>query len=160
MVSMARPLLADPEFVLKAQQDRAADINTCIGCNQACLDHVFQRKVASCLVNPRACHETELNYRATPPGSASRSSAPGPRASPARRCWPSAATRSTSSTARDEIGGQFNMAKRIPGKEEFYETLRYFGRRIETLGVKLTLGKRVSRQRPLGLRRSGDRARA
>jgi 2,4-dienoyl-CoA reductase (NADPH2) len=144
MVSMARPLLADPEFVVKAAQGRAADINTCIGCNQACLDHVFQRKLATCLVNPRACHETELNYVRT--GVRKRIAVVG--AGPAGlACATVAAERGHEVHLFDsaaEIGGQFNMAKRIPGKEEFHETLRYFGRRIESLGVKLALSKRVA----------------
>jgi 2,4-dienoyl-CoA reductase (NADPH2) len=144
MVSMARPLLADPEFVNKAREGRAADINTCIGCNQACLDHVFQRKLASCLVNPRACHETELNYSKT--NARKRIAVVG--AGPAGlACSTVLAERGHEVHLFDgarEIGGQFNMAKRIPGKEEFHETLRYFGRRIESLGVKLVLGTRVA----------------
>ena len=144
MVSMARPLLADPEFVKKASLGRAADINTCIGCNQACLDHVFNRKLATCLVNPRACHETELNY--TKAAARKRIAVVG--AGPAGlACSTVAAERGHEVHLFDsapEIGGQFNMAKRIPGKEEFHETLRYFGRRIEALGVRLALGKRVA----------------
>jgi 2,4-dienoyl-CoA reductase (NADPH2) len=144
MVSMARPLLADPEFVIKAEQNRADDINTCIGCNQACLDHVFQNKLASCLVNPRACNETELNY--TPTTAKKRIAVVG--AGPAGlACSTVLAERGHEVHLFDgavEIGGQFNMAKQIPGKEEFHETLRYFRRRIEATGVKLTLGKRVS----------------
>jgi 2,4-dienoyl-CoA reductase (NADPH2) len=144
MVSMARPLLADAEFVIKAMQNRAADINTCIGCNQACLDHVFQQKLASCLVNPRACHETELNYR--PAAKKKRIAVVG--AGPAGlACSTVLAERGHEVDLFDgarEIGGQFNMAKQIPGKEEFHETLRYFGRRIEQTGVKLHLNKRVS----------------
>jgi 2,4-dienoyl-CoA reductase (NADPH2) len=143
MVSMARPLLADPEFVNKAAQGRAQDINTCIACNQACLDHVFQGKLASCLVNPRACHETELVLR--PAAAKKRIAVVG--AGPAGlACATALAERGHDVTLFDaaaEIGGQFNMAKRIPGKEEFHETLRYFGRRIETLGVKLVLGRRM-----------------
>jgi 2,4-dienoyl-CoA reductase (NADPH2) len=125
MVSMARPFLADPDFVNKAAAGKATEINTCIGCNQACLDHIFQGKLTSCLVNPRACRETELNY--TPARSARRL----PWWVPARLAWPvpPAAERGHQVTlfdAASEIGGQFNVAKRIPGKEEFYETLRYF----------------------------------
>jgi len=144
MVSMARPLLADPEFVRKASEGRAADINTCIGCNQACLDHVFSRKLASCLVNPRACHETELNYVRTQARRRIAVVGAGPAG---LACATVAAERGHEVHLFDsaaEIGGQFNMAKRIPGKEEFHETLRYFGRRIESLGVKVTLGKRVA----------------
>ncbi len=144
MVSMARPLLADSQFVVKAEQGRALDINTCIACNQACLDHVFQRKLASCLVNPRACHETELNYR--PAAAKKRIAVIG--AGPAGlACSTVLAERGHEVDLFDsaaEIGGQFNMAKRIPGKEEFHETLRYFGRRIEAMGVNLTLARRVS----------------
>jgi 2,4-dienoyl-CoA reductase (NADPH2) len=144
MVSMARPLLADPEFVIKAEQGRADEINTCIGCNQACLDHVFQNKLASCLVNPRACNETELNYR--PAAAKKRIAVVG--AGPAGlACATVLAERGHDVhlfDAASEIGGQFNMAKQIPGKEEFYETLRYFKRKIELTGVRLNLGRRVS----------------
>jgi 2,4-dienoyl-CoA reductase (NADPH2) len=144
MVSMARPLLADPEFVNKAAQGRSQDINTCIACNQACLDHVFQGKLASCLVNPRACHETDLVLR--PAAVRKRIAVVG--AGPAGlACATALAERGHDVSLFDaaaEIGGQFNMAKRIPGKEEFHETLRYFGRRIEATGVGLSLGRRVS----------------
>ena len=144
MVSMARPFLADPEFVLKAAQGRSDEINTCIGCNQACLDHIFQGKLTSCLVNPRACRETELNYvkTATP----KKLAVVG--AGPAGMAFATiAAERGHAVTLFDaagEIGGQFNVAKRIPGKEEFYETLRYFARRIELTGVTLSLNTRVT----------------
>ncbi|MDR3416016.1 MAG: NADPH-dependent 2,4-dienoyl-CoA reductase [Nevskia sp.] len=144
MVSMARPLLADPEFVNKAAQSRADEINTCIACNQACLDHAFQLKTATCLVNPRACHETELNY--TPAQQRKRIAVIG--AGPAGlACSTVLAERGHAVDlfeAGGEIGGQFNMAKLIPGKEEFHETLRYFRRKIETTGVKLHLNQRVS----------------
>jgi len=144
MVSMARPLLADPDFVNKAAQNRALDINTCIGCNQACLDHVFQQKLASCLVNPRACHETEMVF--TRAVVKKRIAVVG--AGPAGlACSTELASRGHEVTLFDsaaEIGGQFNMAKQIPGKEEFHETLRYFRRRIDATGVTLTLNKRVS----------------
>ena len=139
MVSMARPLLADPEWVNKARQGRADDINTCIACNQACLDHVFENKRASCLVNPRACAETELNY--TPTASPKRIAVVG--AGPAGlACATVCAERGHAVTLFDragEIGGQFNLAKRIPGKEEFHETLRYFSRLIEQTGIDLRL---------------------
>ena len=143
MVSMARPFLADPEFVIKAAQGRADEINTCIACNQACLDHVFQSQLASCLVNPRACHETELNY--LPATTRKRIAVVG--AGPAGlACATVLAQRGHAVDLFEsaaEIGGQFNMAKRIPGKEEFHETLRYFARRIEITGVKLHLNRRA-----------------
>ncbi len=143
MVSMARPLLADPEFVNKAAADRALDINTCICCNQACLDHVFKQQLASCLVNPRACHETEMVF--TKAGKKKRIAVVG--AGPAGlACSTELASRGHDVALFDsaaEIGGQFNMAKVIPGKEEFHETLRYFGRRIDATGVKLSLNRRV-----------------
>ncbi len=143
MVSMARPLLADPEFVNKAAEGRANEINTCIGCNQACLDHVFQQKLASCLVNPRACHETELVF--TRAIQKKRIAVIG--AGPAGlACATELAARGHEVDLFDsasEIGGQFNMAKQIPGKEEFHETLRYFTKRIEVTGVRLHLNKRV-----------------
>jgi 2,4-dienoyl-CoA reductase (NADPH2) len=140
MVSMARPLLADAEFVNKAATGRADEINICIACNQACLDHTFSRQTASCLLNPRACRETELNYR---PAARPRSLAvvgAGP-AGLAFACV--AAQRGHQVTlfeAAREIGGQFNMAKRIPGKEEFRETLQYYRRQLELTGVDLRLG--------------------
>jgi 2,4-dienoyl-CoA reductase (NADPH2) len=143
MVSMARPFLADAEFVNKAAAGRSDEINTCIGCNQACLDHVFNGKMTSCLVNPRACHETELNL--VPTTTVKKLAVIG--AGPAGLAFAtSAAERGHEVTlfdAAQEIGGQFNIAKQIPGKEEFYETIRYFNRRIEITGVTLRLGERV-----------------
>jgi 2,4-dienoyl-CoA reductase (NADPH2) len=144
LVSLARPFLADPAFVAKAAAGRADEINTCIACNQACLDHTFRNRQASCLVNPRAGYETELVLR--------------PAASPRRfavvGAGPAGLATATSLAERghevvlfdaaDRIGGQFNMARRIPGKEEFQETLRYFGRRIEALPtLQLRLSTRV-----------------
>lgn len=143
MISMARPLLADPDFVVKAEADRADEINTCIGCNQACLDHVFEGKPTSCLVNPRACAETELNI--TPTESAKKLAVIG--AGPAGLAFATTAAqrghRVTLFDAANEIGGQFNYAKQVPGKEEFYETIRYFARQIELTGVELKLNTRV-----------------
>ncbi|NRP58596.1 MULTISPECIES: FAD-dependent oxidoreductase [unclassified Marinobacterium] len=144
MVSMARPFLADPEFVKKAAENRADEINTCIGCNQACLDHVFVGKLTSCLVNPRACHETELVI--TPATDIKNIAVVG--AGPAGLAFSTTAAQRghnvTLFDAASEIGGQFNIAKRIPGKEEFYETLRYFGKQIELTGVNLQLNTKVT----------------
>jgi 2,4-dienoyl-CoA reductase (NADPH2) len=132
MVSMARPFLADPLFVRKAEQGRADEINTCIGCNQACLDHTFAGKVTSCLVNPRACHETLRNI--VPAKSKGRIAVVG--AGPAGLSFATTAAQGgfdvTLFDAAGEIGGQFNIAKQMPGKEEFYETLRFYRRQIET----------------------------
>ena len=144
MISMARPLLADPEFVNKAASGRADEINTCIGCNQACLDHVFQQKRASCLVNPRACHETELVFTKAIQKKKIAVVGAGPAG---LACATELAARGHEVDLFDsasEIGGQFNMAKQIPGKEEFHETLRYFNRRIQITGVKLHLNIRVA----------------
>src|SRR6185436_8894340 len=144
MVSMARPLLADPQFMRKAARGEADTINTCIACNQACLDHGFKQIVASCLVNPVACHETEL--RIEPAARRKRIAVVG--AGPAGlAAATTAAERGHEVTlfeADGQIGGQFNLAKQIPGKEEFFETLRYFGRRIELTGVALHLNSRVT----------------
>ncbi len=144
MVSMARPFLADPDFVAKARENRADEINTCIGCNQACLDHIFKNKQASCLVNPRACYETELNYR--PATHKKKIAVVG--AGPAGLAFATVAAERGHEVhlyeAAAEIGGQFNLAKRIPGKEEFYETIRYFNKKIEKSKVKLYLNTYVS----------------
>ncbi|HSC06082.1 MAG TPA: NADPH-dependent 2,4-dienoyl-CoA reductase [Steroidobacteraceae bacterium] len=146
MVSMARPFLADAEFVRKAAEDRGDEINTCIGCNQACLDHVFIDKTASCLVNPRACRETELVYAPT----TARKHIAVVGAGPAGlACALVAAERGHEVTLFDgasEIGGQFNLAKRIPGKEEFRESLRFFRRQLELRRVRMELGRRVDAQ--------------
>lgn len=144
MVSMARPFLADPEWVRKAQEGRHDEINTCIACNQACLDHTFQMKLTSCLVNPRACHETELSL--LPTDQPRRIAVVG--AGPAGlSCAVNAAARGHQVTLFEQhadIGGQFNYARRIPGKEEFHETIRYFRRQLEITGVALKLNTRVT----------------
>jgi 2,4-dienoyl-CoA reductase (NADPH2) len=150
MLSRARPFLADPDFVIKAAENRADEINTCIACNQACLDHVFKQKRASCLVNPRACFETELTFGRVPQPKKLAVVGAGP-AGLAFACY--AAERGHQVSLFDqasEIGGQFNFAKQIPGKEEFHETLRYFARRLEKCGVELYLGQRQSAESLLG----------
>ncbi|MCL4150683.1 UNVERIFIED_CONTAM: hypothetical protein GTU68_006122 [Idotea baltica] len=144
MISMARPFLADPEWVNKAKEERADEINTCIGCNQACLDHVFQQKVASCLVNPRACHETELNYNPTTNQKKIAVIGAGPAGLAAATISAERGHLVTLFDAASEIGGQFNMAKHIPGKEEFYETIRYFNKQIEIHNVTVKLNTKVS----------------
>ncbi len=143
-VSMARPLLADSDFVRKAATGRAASINTCIACNQACLDHTFGNELASCLVNPRACHETELVLR---PATVSRRIAvvgAGPAGLAAATTLAERGHAVTLFESASMIGGQFNLAKIIPGKEEFEETLRYFGERLRETGVTLQLGTRAT----------------
>lgn len=131
MVSMARPFLADADFVVKAEQGRSDEINTCIACNQACLDHIFSMKIASCLVNPRACHETELIFKeAAQPKNIAVIGA-GPAGLSFAIYAADRGHEVTIFEASSQIGGQFNIAKTIPGKEEFYETLRYFKRQIE-----------------------------
>ncbi|MFF0833352.1 MULTISPECIES: FAD-dependent oxidoreductase [unclassified Streptomyces] len=144
MVSMARPMLADPDFVAKAAAGKPEAINTCIGCNQACLDHTFSGQITSCLVNPRACHETELVL--SPTRLVKRVAVVG--AGPAGlACAVSAAERGHSVTlfdAADEIGGQLNVARRVPGKQEFDETLRYFRHQLDEHGVDVRLGAWVT----------------
>lgn len=144
MVSMARPFLADAEFPKKAREGRTDEINVCIACNQACLDHVFQKKRASCLVNPRACHETELTFKPTVKQKKVCVVGAGPAGLAAAT---TAAERGHSVTLIDsaeQIGGQFNMAKQVPGKEEFNETLRYFQKKLEITGVDVQLNKRIN----------------
>ncbi|EPG37745.1 NADPH-dependent 2,4-dienoyl-CoA reductase [Acinetobacter colistiniresistens] len=131
MVSMARPMLADPEFVLKASEGRSDEINTCIGCNQACLDHIFSMKIATCLVNPRACYETELIFKETNAVKNIAVIGAGPAGLSFAVYAASRGHKVKVFDASNQIGGQFNIAKTIPGKEEFYETLRYFKRQIE-----------------------------
>lgn len=143
MVSLARPLLADPQWANKARSGQPERINTCIACNQACLDHVFENKLASCLVNPRAAHETELVYRPAPVPRRIAVVGAGPAG---LACATVAAERGHHVTlfeAGAEIGGQFNVAKRIPGKEEFHETLRYFGQKLQETGVDVRLQARA-----------------
>lgn len=146
MVSMARPFLADAEFVIKAQNNQASHINTCIGCNQACLDHAFEGKMTSCLVNPRACHETEFVIEPATKVKRIAVVGAGPAGLAAATTAASRGHKVTLFDADSEIGGQFNIAKQIPGKEEFYETLRYFGVQLNLLGVDVKLNTRVDAQ--------------
>tara|TARA_Y100000034_G_scaffold136680_1_gene214842 strand:- start:476 stop:2527 length:2052 start_codon:yes stop_codon:yes gene_type:complete len=143
MISMARPFLADPDWVNKAKEEKEDEINTCIACNQACLDHAFEKKVASCLVNPRACHETELNYNPTNQVKKIAVVGAGPAGLSAATIAAQRGHQVTLFDADKEIGGQFNMAKQIPGKEEFHETIRYFKKQIELHGVTLKLNTKV-----------------
>ncbi|PMJ00201.1 NADPH-dependent 2,4-dienoyl-CoA reductase, partial [Vibrio splendidus] len=139
MVSMARPFLADPDFVNKAAQDQAQFINTCIGCNQACLDNVFKGKRASCLVNPRACYETEIVVQ---PAQATKTIAVVGAGPAGLACATTLAQRGHNVDLiekNDRIGGQFRLAMQIPGKEEFRETIRYFANQIDASGVNLKL---------------------
>ncbi len=144
MVSMARPFLADAHLVKKAKEGRSDEINTCIACNQACLDHTFARKISTCLVNPRACYETELNY--LPTQTKKKIAVVG--AGPAGLAFSTTAAQRGHEVhlfeAASEIGGQFNMAKEIPGKEEFHETLRYYRKQIKLTGVHLKLNTKAT----------------
>jgi len=144
MISMARPMLADPDWVNKAAANKEEEVNTCIGCNQACLDHTFALRQASCLVNPQACYETELIYVKTDKPKNIAVIGAGPAGMSFATV---AAQRGHNVTLFDQdtqVGGQFNIAKQVPGKEEFYETIRYFGTMLKKHGVNLQLGKRVS----------------
>lgn len=144
MVSMARPFLADSDLVLKAMENRADEINTCIACNQACLDHTFNLKLSSCIVNPRACHETILNY---PPADIQKKIAvvgAGPAGLAAATIAAERGHEVTLYEAAAEIGGQFNMAKIIPGKEEYAHTIRYYDTMIKKHGVTLHLNNKVT----------------
>jgi 2,4-dienoyl-CoA reductase (NADPH2) len=147
MVSMARPFLADADFVNKAAENKSDEINTCIGCNQACLDHVFQQKRASCLVNPRACYETELNFNKLDTAS-KRKKLAVIGAGPAGLAFSVYATERGHKVELfdkiSEIGGQFNVAKQIPGKEEFYETIRYFNKQLALHNVPVHLNNEQS----------------
>lgn len=146
MVSMARPFLADPDLIAKAMDGREREINTCIACNQACLDHIFERKIASCLVNPRACHETE--WEVTPTNTPKKVAVVG--AGPAGLSTAiTAASRGHHVTlfeARDHIGGQFDMARLIPGKEEFDETIRYYQSMLDKHRVEVKLNTMADRE--------------
>lgn len=145
MISMARPMLADSEFVLKAEQGRSDEINTCIGCNQACLDHIFSMKIATCLVNPRACYETELIFKETNVAKNIAVIGAGPAGLSFAVYAANRGHQVTVFEAAAQIGGQFNIAKTIPGKEEFYETLRYFKRQIELQPrIRLQLNHKAS----------------
>ena len=147
LVSLARPFLADPDFVAKAAAGRADEINTCIACNQACLDHTFKNQLATCLVNPRAGHETTLQIRAAAQARRIAVVGAGPAGLAAATTLAERGHAVTLYESASEIGGQFNLAKRIPGKEEFNETLRYFAHRIERNGVGLQLNMRINAER-------------
>jgi len=142
MVSMARPFLADADLVVKSRTNRVDEINTCIGCNQACLDHTFEGKVCTCLVNPRACFETELNYEPTSNPKKIAVVGAGPAGLSVATIAAQRGHQVSLYEAASEIGGQFNMAKQIPGKEEFHETLRYYKKQIELHKVSLHLNTR------------------
>lgn len=150
MISMARPFLADPHIVLKAKEGRVDEINTCIACNQACLDHVFSQKPISCLVNPRAGHETLLNYKETLHQKKIAVVGAGPAGLSAATIAAQRGHEVTLYDKSDQIGGQFNMAKQIPGKEEFYETIRYYKSQIDLYNVNLQLNTEVSAKDLIG----------
>ncbi|WP_067897764.1 NADPH-dependent 2,4-dienoyl-CoA reductase [Nocardia vaccinii] len=143
LISMARPLLADPDWVNKARQTREDEINTCIACNQACLDHAFVHKTVSCLLNPRAGHETELRLLPTRRMRRIAVVGAGPAGLSAAVSLAERGHKVDLFEAEDKIGGQFDIARRIPGKEEFTETIRYFTRKLEVTGVRVFLNRRV-----------------
>jgi 2,4-dienoyl-CoA reductase (NADPH2) len=140
MVSLARPFLADAEFVRKASENKAQEINTCIACNQACLDHIFEGRICSCLVNPRACHETELEYLPSEKKKKIAVVGSGPAGLSFSTIAASRGHDVTLFEQSDKIGGQLNLAVQVPGKEEFHETIRYFQKQIQLSGVKLRIG--------------------
>ncbi|HWP94388.1 MAG TPA: NADPH-dependent 2,4-dienoyl-CoA reductase [Gammaproteobacteria bacterium] len=147
MVSMARPLLADPDWPRKAREGRAGDINTCIACNQACLDHVFENKPASCLVNPRAARETELVVRPVRRRRRIAVVGAGPAGLAAATTAAERGHAVTLYEASPEPGGQFHMARRIPGKQEYAETIRYYARRLVALGIETRFGTLATAER-------------
>ncbi|MEE9438427.1 MAG: FAD-dependent oxidoreductase, partial [Saprospiraceae bacterium] len=144
MVSMARPFLADPEFIVKTIEGRSNEINTCIACNQACLDHVFQLKVSSCIVNPRACHETILNYKKSIEKKKMAVVGAGPAGMAAATVLGMRGYHVDLFESSDKIGGQFNMAKIIPGKEDYAHTIRYYNSMIVKYGINLKLNSRAT----------------
>ncbi len=144
MVSMARPFLADPHFMIKAEQGRADEINTCIACNQACLDHIFSQKRATCLVNPQACYETELKYLPATTKKKIAVVGAGPAGLSAALVAAGRGHDVQLFDAAAEIGGQLNMAKQVPGKEEFYETIRYYNRQLQLSNIKVSLNTKVT----------------
>ncbi len=148
--SMARPMLADPELVNKAEEGREDEINTCIACNQACMDHVFTGKLTSCLVNPRACRETELNYLPTSTAKSIAVVGGGPAGLEYATVAAKRGHQVTLFEASNELGGQFNLAQRIPGKEEFRETLRYYKRMMELHQVEVKLNHKVEAEELIG----------
>ena len=150
IVSMARPMLADPDFMLKAQAGKSDEINTCIGCNQACLDHIFQMKLVSCLVNPQACHETELIIKPTEHSKEIAVVGAGPAGLAAATTAARRGHKVTLFEADDKIGGQFNIAMQVPGKEEFSETIRYFKKQLELTGVNVRLNTRAREEDLIG----------